>query len=336
MNFCDIQSECMKKLAYESRLETSFLTGLIVGLLVLPSLAQADDFTVSGYSEVGRRPTAEDYEEEDTDEDYTYQNYHLKLEQKISDRLSYDISSFIYDKDYKSKDSLDNISRIFKTSWSYYIRKLKEESLELDFRLNYKEKRYDNTPRSEYDQIRFAPTLTFKKKDLYTIDLTAGIDNYDYLEPGEKNQLKLFTRAGGKRYLLEKKLMLTGSYKLENTEQEKIDRKRTKQEIMGGFDYLFDLPWLYKITTRTGWGQRDTKEDWDRDEDFDYEYWRYYTKTEHRINPKLKTDLKYQYFKKDYVIADLDHRGFYIQNGWDYEILDDEKQRIGFDLRTRV
>ncbi len=74
LNFCDIQSECMKKLAYESRLETSFLTGLIIGILVLPSLAQADDFTVSGYSEVGRRPTAEDYEEEDTDEDYTYQN----------------------------------------------------------------------------------------------------------------------------------------------------------------------------------------------------------------------------------------------------------------------
>ena len=126
--------------------------------------------------------------------------------------------------------------------------------------------------------------------------------------------------------------MLTGSYKIENTEQEKIDRKRTKQEILGGFDYIFDLPWIYKIANRLEWGQRDTKEEEERDEDFDYEYWRYYTKTEHRINPKLKTDLKYQYFKKDYVSADLDHRGFYIQNSWDYEILDDEKQRIGFDF----
>ncbi|MBT9131254.1 MAG: hypothetical protein DDT41_01558 [candidate division WS2 bacterium] len=68
LEFCDIQSECMKKLAYEKALF------LIIGILVLPSLAQADDFTVSGYSEVGRRSTAEDYEEEDTDEDYTYQN----------------------------------------------------------------------------------------------------------------------------------------------------------------------------------------------------------------------------------------------------------------------
>jgi len=330
----------MNKLAYEKALF------LIIGLLILPSLARADDFVLSGYTEVGKRSTAEDYEEEGTDDDYTYQNYHLKLEQEVSDRLSYDISSFIYKKDYKSRDSLDNISRHFKTNWSYYLRKLKpegsglasdsqshkEDSLKLDFKLRYKEKRYKNTPSSEYDQISAAPTLTFKKKDLYTVDLTAGIDNYDYLAPGAKDQLKIFSKIGGDRYFLDKKLMLTSSYKIETTEQKKIDRKRTKHEVMGGFDYLFDLPWLYKITTRAGWGQRDTKEDEARDEDFDYEYWSYSTSTEHRINPKLKTDLKYQYFKKDYVGSDLDHRGFYIQNGWDYEILDDEKQRIGFDF----
>ena len=299
---------------------------------MLPSLARADDFVLSGYTEVGKRSTAEDYEEEDTDEDYTYQNYHLKLEQKISDRLSYDVSLFVYDKDYKGRDSLDNISRIFKTNWAYYLKKLKEESLELDFKVKYKEKRYKNSPSNEYDEIRAVPTLTFKKKDIYTIDLALGIDNFDYLAEGQKDQFKVFTQVGGKRYLLEKKLMLAGSYKIENTEQEKINRKRTKQEVAGGFDYLFDLPWLYKIITRAGWGQRDTKEDEERDEDFDYEYWSYYTKTEHRINPKLKTDLKYQYFKKDYISADLDHRGFYLQNNWDYEILDDEKKRVWLDL----
>ncbi len=309
---------------------------LIIGLLVLPSFARADDFTLSGYTEAGKRSTAEDYEEEDTDDDYTYRNYHLKFGQEISDRLTYDISSFIYEKDYKSKDSLDNISRLFKTNWSYYIRKLSEESLELDFKLKYKEKRYDNTPRSEYDQIRVAPSLRFsrflKKKALYTVDLTVGFDNYDYLEAGEKDQLKIFGKIGADGYFLEKKLMLTSSYKIEQQEQKKVDRKKTKHESMGGFDYVFELPLVYKITTRAEWGERDTKEEEERDEDYDYEYWRYYTKTEHSINPRLKTNLKYQYFKKDYVTADLDHRGFYIQNGWDYEVLNDEKQRIWFDF----
>ena len=320
---------------------------LIVGILILPSLARADlfaeaegentlakadDFTLSGYAEAGERSTAEDYEEEDTDDDYTYRNYNLKLGQKISDRLSYDISSFVYDKDYKTADSLDNTSRIFKTDWSYYFKKLKEESLELDFKVKYREKRYKNSPGNEYDELSAAPSLTFTKKDLYAIGLALGIDNFDYLAEGQKDQFKVFTRVGGKRYLLEKKLMLTGSYKIENTEQEKINRKRAKQEILGGFDYIFDFPWIYKIANRLEWGQRDTKEEEERDEDYDYEYWQYYTKTEHRISPKLKTDIKYQYFKKDYINADLDHRAFYIQNNWDYEILDDEKQRLGFDF----
>ncbi|MBU4346062.1 MAG: hypothetical protein KKH29_01880 [Candidatus Omnitrophica bacterium] len=131
----------------------------------------------------------------------------------------------------------------------------KEESLELDVRLNYKEKRYDNTPRSEYDQIRLAPTLTFKKKNLYTIDLTAGLDDYNYLVEGVKDQLKIFGKIGANRYFLGKKLMLTSAYKIETLEQKITNRKRTKQEVAGGLDYLFDLPWLYKITTRAGRGE---------------------------------------------------------------------------------
>ena len=101
---------------------------LTVGFLSLPYMAWADssalaegenasvkaeDFVFSGYGEAGRRSQAEDFAEEDTDEDYSYQNYHLKLEQRISERLNYDVSSFVYRKDYKARDSLDNVSRIF-------------------------------------------------------------------------------------------------------------------------------------------------------------------------------------------------------------------------------
>jgi hypothetical protein len=35
---------------------------VIIGFLILSSLAQADDFVLSGYTEVGKRSTAEDYE----------------------------------------------------------------------------------------------------------------------------------------------------------------------------------------------------------------------------------------------------------------------------------
>ncbi len=327
-----------------------WITFVIAGFLILPSLAQAGDSVLSGstplevsrqrrlprrqrglltgYTEVGERSTAENYQEEDTDDDYTYHNYHLKFEQEISDRTSYDISSFIYNKDYKSKDSLDNISRVFKTNWDYNIKK---DSLKLDFALKYKEKRYNNTPSSEYDQRTASPKITFRKKDLYTASITAGIDNFNYLERDEKDQFKIFGKVEGDRYLLDKKLMLTSYYRIENTEQKEINRKRTKHNLNGGFDYIFELLWVYEIIARADWGQRDTKEE-DKDEDYDYEYRDYYAKTNHRISQKLETNLKYNYFMKDYLIADLDHRGFYIHQEWNYEVLNDEKQRFWLDF----
>src|SRR3989339_414930 len=198
--------------------------------------------------------------------------------------------------------------------------------------MKYKEKRYDNSPKSEYNQVTGVPDITFTKKDFYTINLSAGIDDFDYLKSENNDQLKIFSKLGGKRYFLGKKLMLTSSYKIEQLKEKKIDRKRTKQDAMGGFDYIFDFPWLYEITTRASWGQRDTKEEDERDDDYDYEYRQYYAGTEHRINKRLNANLKYQYFKRDYIDADLNHEGFYIQNGWGYEILDNDKNRIWLDF----
>jgi len=190
----------MKKLTDKIRLETGFLTGLVILILLLPSLLRADlssfakasedNFAFSGYGEQGRKSTAEDYEEEDTDDEYTYQNYHLKFEQEISERLNYDISSFVYDKDYQERNSLDNISRIFKTNWTYSLKKPEEEFLKLDFKLEYKEKRYENTPANEYAEMKFVPALTWGRKNIHTVDLALGIDNFNYLASGEKDQFK--------------------------------------------------------------------------------------------------------------------------------------------------
>lgn len=300
--------------------------------LSLCSRAVAYDFTLSGYTEVGERSTAEDYLEEDTDSDYTFRNYHLKFHQKVSPLLQYDVSTFIYDKDYKTGDNLDSLSRIFKTAWDYYLEKQPEGSLKLDLNLKYKEKRYDSNPRNEYDQVSFYPAMTLSRKDVYTIKVSAGAENFDYLVPEGKDQFNGFGEIEGKRYFLEKKLMFTSSYRVKTARQKEVSRERVKHNLRGGFDYVFDFPWLYKVMARAGWGHRDTKEEEERDEDYDYAFREWYVKTEHRITPKVTTQLKYQYFKKDYITADLDHRGICVWNGWDYEVFNDKIQRLWFDF----
>lgn len=319
----------------------------LIGLLPVPCPAWADssvlaegenasaktgDFVFSGYGEAGRRSQAEDFAEEDTDEGYSYQNYHLKLERRASDRLNYDAGSFVYRKDYKERNSLDNISRIFKAGLSYDLKRLGDERIWFDFKLKSRQKRYKNSPASEYDEVGVMPALTFEEKDNYRIDLTLGVDNFDYLAEGEKDQLKTSAGLDVQKHFLEKRLALLSSYKVERLEQEKANREKTKQEAGGGFDYEFDLPWIQKLASGLSWGQRDTKDEEDRDEDADFEYWQYYAKSEHIINPKLKMRPRYQYFAKDYIIADLDHWGYYLRNALDYELLDDPRQRLWLDF----
>ncbi len=326
-------------------IKKSFLTAIC--LLWIPSLSFASNFTplenfggaffpmgfnLSGYIETGKKTQAEDFEEEEEDREYTYQKYRLGLKYRLSDHVMYELGSLIHDKDYESTDSLDNISKIFNAKGSYYLNKQKKESLKLDIRLKYKEKRFRNSPAGEYDQIIFSPRLTYTKKDAYTINLSIGINDYDYRNITGNDQLKFFSKIEAKRYLLEKRLVLASSYKLEITAHKRANRRKNKNDFMAGFDYRVDKPLIHKITARAKLGQRDTKDDDERDEDFDYRYGEFYVKIESRITSKIGATSKYHYFKKDYLTADLDHSGFYILSVCRYVILADKTQGLYFNF----
>lgn len=326
---------------------------LLICSLLFPSSTLAGNFTplekssngaspnfltglsLSGYFETGERSQAEDFEEEEDDREYSYQKYHLKLEHKLSGRFNYRLGSFIYDKDYKSTDSLDNTSRIFKAGGSYYLFKQKQKSLKLDIELKYKEKRYEDSPSDEYDQVMLLPALSYNKKSSYSIKLSTGVNSYDYLSTGGNDQLRFFSKLGAKKYLLQKKLVIAASYKFDTATRKRADKRKNKNDFMLGFDYIFAIPFIHKITARAGIGQRDTKDDDERDEDFDYRYVRFYIKTEHRLNPKIKSIYRYQYFKKDYLTADLDHSGFYISSKFRYKMLADETRELYFNFNTK-
>ncbi len=299
--------------------------------MLLPLFCSAADLTLSGYVETGDRSQAEDLEEEESDREYRFQNYHVKFTHKPSGPLSYEVSSFIYDRDYRSQDSLDNISRIFKAGGSYYLKKLKNNSLKLSLKLKYKEKRYRDSPSKEYDQVMLVPKLTYTEKDSHAINLAAGVNNYDYTGTGTKDQLRFFSRLGAKKYLLKKKLLLASSYKFEATTHRNAGRQKNKNDLMLGFEYLFKNQLIHKIAVRAELGQRDTKDDDARDEDFDYKHRRFHLRTESRLTKKIQTGLKFQYFKKDYLTADLDHSGFYVLGRWKYIVISDADKTFYFN-----
>ncbi|TNF53011.1 hypothetical protein EP227_06600, partial [bacterium] len=184
--------------------------------------------------------------------------------------MKYEFGTYIYDKDYRDRDNLDNFSRLFHARGTYYVKKHKQKFSILDVKLKYKVKRYDETPSSEYNQIAFSPKITLTRKNSYTLKISGGINSYDYRSANSKDQFKVYSKLDVRGYLFEGNLTLLSSYKFEFTAETKKDRNKNKNDFLSGFDYRINAPLIQKVSARFSLGQRDTKEDDMRDEDFDY------------------------------------------------------------------
>ena len=237
-------------------------------LLFFVKKIPAKDFGLSGYAEFGRKSTAEDYQEEDYDLDYKYENYHLKVNHKASDKFNYDLRTFLYKKKYNSQSDLDNVSRIFKSKLSYSLNTL----FDLILDIKYREKKFEQINTNNFNQFALIPQLRFEKKDNWLVNFLIGFDNYNYLRSDNKDQLKYSANVKGKKYFQSKKLVINGSYRFETLNKRREYKKRAKHNIMGGILYDFDYDLFDKITIHNGWGYSDTKDSDDRDIDYDYKY----------------------------------------------------------------
>ncbi len=289
---------------------------------------------MSGFTVTGFRSTVDDYEDEDEAHDYEYTNYSIRLKHTASDIVVYDVSSYFYNKDYREEDNLDNKSKILKGSLSYVLHERKDAAARLGIRIKYREKRYDNEPSNDYNQFLISPTVTFRKGSRSTLKFSAAFQNFNYLHAQEKDQVTFSAKIAGTHYPPHKRLKLVASYKIETQTEDHRNREKTKHDIFGGFDYTFNHPALDKIMARVTWGQRDTKEDDIRDLDHDYEYRTLYIKTLHTISRNIKTDLKYQYFRKDYISGDLDHESISISNTWRFILQNTAAERFTIGVRA--
>ena len=304
-----------------------FLAALFLsGLFFLPVYA-VSPASVSGFFDRGKKSTLDDYESEELSADYSFQKYFLRWDEKLSPKLNASLSVQDYDKDYRQSDALDNKTRSVKSGWVYMVQKDSQTSLEADLGLKYQTKRFTNSPINEYDQVKALPSISYDKKDDYQIDFSLGLDDYVYQHAGQKDQRSVLSSLGLNKFLLDKRLRLSGDYKIDNTRRSVTDRRKTKQDTSAGFDYTFALAWVEKLTGRLSFAQRDTKSEEERDDDFDYTYRQFYLKTSHKLKSGLDTTLKYQYFERDYLGTDLDNRGFLLANRWACDLFDDSKQK---------
>ena len=319
-----------EKTAHKRALPKVFKAVLLCLIITTPS--SADKPILSGYTELGRKSTTTVFEEEDKGNDFSFKRYQLKVSQQPWEHLSYNLTFYSYVKDYREeeKEDLNNYSREVINNWSYFPDK-KKALKEVNLKLTYKVKRYDNDKSREYNQAKTEIRATYEPR-LWFLSGLFGLDNYHYLSERDKDQLKIWGKIVAKRRLLKKRLTLDSSFRLQ-----KIDKKKgedqTRRVTGGGLNYNSSYPYFSNLRVWLEKGKGNTKEEVERDDDYDYNYTRGYIKTKHKLWPKLTASLKYQYQKKDYQEFDYDYRGYYTFSDWKYNLINKGKKRAGLGLK---
>ncbi len=319
-------------------------------LFLAPCLLPAGESLFSGYCEAGKRTTSEDFDEEESDDEYTYRNYYLKYIGQTKDHrpnagrcirqgegaetkdqknnFRYELSTFQKVRDYMDIDALDNWSSVYKGKCSYDFKEGKIKTLQSGIALKHKAKRFDDFLLNEYDQMRVVPYLTKAEEGRFRLTMTGGWDQYEYAHAGHKDQKTWFGRIRGNRFCFDKKLKLDGAYHAAKTVRKRVFKKRLKQEGMAKVEYKLNQAYLDKALVRVNAGQRDTKEEDVQDIDYDYRFLRVFGKTYHAWGKKTFFDFSYQYFEKNYLFYNRDHTGYWLHHRWKHLLRDNKARSV--------
>ena len=193
------------------------MPGALLALVVLclASSVQAAGLTLLGDTEVGQRSTSEDFDGEDQEDDYHYLNGHINADSKISDKLTIEADGSRKTKDYETLNDLDNQTDAFTLKPTFLLRGDDQRSLKADFRGNYRRKRYENQPRSDYNQIALQSKLTLQRPSQYSVSALAGWQKYSYPSAGNKEQSNFTQTTEGRRYFLDQRLNLRSSFRFD-------------------------------------------------------------------------------------------------------------------------
>ncbi|MBI2447905.1 MAG: hypothetical protein HYV48_05200 [Candidatus Omnitrophica bacterium] len=291
----------------------------------------ADTLITTAFIETGSKSTADIFDEEDDDSDFSYDKYYSKIDYK-DERLRCLLSYLSSDKDYINKDTLDNRTDTIHTDWSYLFKETKEDTVKLNIDLKYRERRYANSKTNNYDQFNPMLELAFKEKDIWSLAMSTGLSDYHYPEAQDKDQLKRIGKIEVTGFIVPGTLETIASYRREESDRIQAGKDTLKDISILGFDYKVPIPYIRLIRFRIENGERDTKDEEERDEDLDYSYQRWYVTTQGVFSSRFSSTLKYQHWSKDYLTQDLDHRAFYITSNSRYDLINKDAMRIYLNL----
>jgi len=251
---------------------TSTLTFLL--LYAITSAHASNIGSTKIYFNTGQKSQTSCIEERDLGGYFSFYKYGTKVTAEPTKGFSYRIGIEDYHKDFDTKrDHLDNRTNLYSAYFSMPVHKT--DTIDVLLNTNYKlrTKRYKNSPSDEYDNNNVSAGINITKDKNYTLKLSGGIRNYEYVKNHDSNQLKSFFKIGSKARLLDQRLSLSGYYRRDLVDQ--ADNKKDYSEDCVSIRTAYDIgkPIIDKIGAHFGYGRSDTRDDdEDREDNLRYEY----------------------------------------------------------------
>ena len=306
------------------------ISGVILLSFASLSFAGPSALTLSSGYEFGQREITELIEERDSLDNFNYFKFHFRLKEEIKNDANITIAYSRAKRDYETRDRLDSKTDDYKLALDLPILTLTK----LGLNLRHKEKHYKNSPASEYNQDAFSFSLKRQLNQKFTLGLSSGINNYDYLVATDSNQLRYYWGINADAQFLEKKLELGGIFRHQTVDQKGGRADRGEQIIAGDISYKFNLNYLKEGGFKIERGRNDTKEIEERDDDLGYSYTKWALKTTHPLYKNLDTAFGYGRSNRNYFDYSADYRSWFIENKTDYDIFKSKISYLGFSLKS--
>ena len=308
-------------------------SAIIIALILFTSIHTpgvcAGQSTFDNYYEFGRRSSQSLVEEEDLSDEFDYSKYNVKFSQDLEKRTSYYVKYQYYNKRFDSLENLSNNYSAAGLGLDTVLYSKEDIRIKTGPDLEFKEKFYNNSPRSNYDQIRFDIPLIFKKEGDWAVKVGGGMNSYHYPN-APKDQLKSNARIDVAKKFFGEKLEVSAYYRFQYVSRQKIaDRS---ERICGvSSDIGLDWPVIKGLEAGLEEGMNNTIVYEEREDSYDYKYFDWFAKTKYSLLEKVKGVLKYSGSTRDYADFNHNYDGFAVENGLDARIF--KIKDTAFDLK---
>ncbi|MFH0732499.1 MAG: hypothetical protein V2A72_06220 [Candidatus Omnitrophota bacterium] len=270
--------------------------------------------SVELYFATGEKSQTDEIEDRDLSGDFDYYkcgfSSNLNLEKNISLKMGFDQ----YHKDFSSLNQSNADTDVYKIGADFLILDNKESSLNSGLDFSLRNKHYKSAPLSSYDQQRVDGAIKYKLKDIYSLDLNAGINNYEYINDYDNDTMKAFLKISPGVYLFDKALELSGFFRVQRLDAYG-NNKDTTETMQGATTTLnLDTPCLNKIRAQFENGKENTQDTEDREDSLRYKYQKWNATTYHKFFEKLKNQVEYGQKRRVYLANDNDYENWYIKN----------------------